>query len=187
MLEVARAPKYSSEQLLEKVKALLGARVVASKIYRNDVVIEVSLDQLFGAMQKLKQDAELDMAMLVDVTSVHWPQDEKEIELVYHMRSLSKNLFLVVKSRVAADESAPSMTPLWRSANWLEREVYDLMGVKFAGHPDLRRILMPEAYPWHPLRKEFPLEGPDFPIDAYETDAHHKVKPDDFWGESGAR
>ena len=76
---------------------------------------------------------------------------------------------------------APSLTSLYKTANWQEREVFDMMGVKFSGHPDLRRILLPDPYPWHPLRKEFPVEGPDFPIDAYQTDAAGKVENDDFW------
>ena len=97
------------------------------------------------------------------------------------MRSLTKNLFLVVKTRVGEDQMAPSLTSLYKTANWQEREVFDMMGVKFSGHPDLRRILLPDPYPWHPLRKEFPVEGPDFPIDAYQTDAAGKVENDDFW------
>jgi NADH-quinone oxidoreductase subunit C len=181
MIETTYDQKYTSNELLEKVGELLGSSVGNSEIYRDDVVIEVPVDQLLSVMDRLKSDADLDMTMLVDVTSVHWPDDDREFELVYHLRSLSKNLLLTVKTRVADGEGVPSLTSFWRSANWQEREVYDLMGIPFENHPDLRRILMPEDYPWHPLRKGFPLEGPDFPVDAYQTDARLKVEGDKFW------
>ena len=181
MIEVTFQQKYDPEELLDKVSEILGATISSGEIYRDDVVIEVPIEDLRSAMEQLKND--LDMAMLVDITSVHWPDDERQFELVYHLRSLSNNLIIGVKARLADGESAPSLTPLWKAANWHEREIYDLMGIRFDGHPDLRRILMPEDYPWHPLRKEFPIEGPDFPIDAYQTDAHHKVEKDDFWDE----
>ena len=183
MIEISYKQKYTSGELLERVSGLLGSSISKSEIYRDDVVIELPSEQLFSAMDQLKSDPDLDMAMLVDITSVHWPNDEPEFEVVYHLRSMSGNLFLAVKTRVADGQSVPSMTPLWKSANWQEREVYDLMGIPFDNHPDLRRILLPEDYPWHPLRKGFPLEGPDFPIDAYQTDAHHKVEDDDFWAD----
>ena len=183
MTETTYEQKYTSNELLEKVRGLLGSSVSASEIYRDDVIIDVPVDQLLTVMERLKSDPDLDMAMLVDVTSVHWPLDEREFELVYHLRSLSRNLFMAVKTRVADGESVPSLTSLWKASNWQEREVYDLMGIPFENHPDLRRILMPEDYQWHPLRKGFPLEGPDFPIDAYQTDAHNRVEGDEFWND----
>ncbi len=183
MTETTYEQKYTSNELLEKVRGLLGTSVSASEIYRDDVIIDVPVDQLLTVMERLKSDPDLDMAMLVDVTSVHWPVDEREFELVYHLRSLSRNLFMAVKTRVADGESVPSLTSLWKASNWQEREVYDLMGIPFENHPDLRRILMPEDYQWHPLRKGFPLEGPDFPIDAYQTDAHNRVEGDEFWND----
>ena len=181
MIEVSYTPAYDAEQLQEQVRALLGSRVVADQIYRGDLVIEVHAGNLRGAIEALKGSAELDMNMVVSITAVHWPEAPLEFELVYHLRSLTKNLFLVVKTRVGLGQAAPSLTKLYKTANWQEREVYDLMGVKFTGHPDLRRILLPEPYPWHPLRKDFPVEGPDFPIDAYQTDAAGKVEKNDFW------
>ena len=183
MIETSYEQKYTPDELLKRVSGLLGSSISRSQIYRGDVVIELPSDQLFSAMNRLKSDPDLNMAMLVDITSIHWPDDKQEFELVYHLRSMSGNLLLAVKTRVADGQSVASMTPLWKSANWQEREVYDLMGIPFENHPDLRRILMPEDYPWHPLRKGFPIEGPDFPIDAYQTDAHHKVEHDDFWAD----
>ena len=181
MIEINNEQKYTSNELLEEVSKLVGSSLCAGNIYRGDVVVEVPVDQLVPVMKRLKAAPNLEMAMLIDITSVHWPDQEREFELIYHLRSLSNNLFLGIKTRVKDGDSVPSLTSLWRSANWQEREIFDLMGISFEDHPDLRRILMPEDYPWHPLRKGFPLEGPDFPVDGYQTDAHHKVHNDDFW------
>ena len=181
MIEVSNTPAYDAEELRERVRSLLGRRIVAERIYRDDLTIEVHVGNLIATIRDLRDSAELDMNMAVSITAVHWPDDPLEYEVVYHLRSLTRNLFMVVKTRVAREREVPSLTPLYKTANWQEREVYDLMGVRFSGHPNLRRILMPEPYPWHPLRKEFPVEGPDFPIDAYQTDAAGKVEPDDFW------
>ncbi len=181
MIEISNTPAYDTEALGGRVRELLGSRIVAERTYRGDLTIEMHVGNLLGVISALKKSAELDMNVVVSITAVHWPDEPLEYELVYHLRSLTKNLFLVVKTRVAREQAAPSLTDLYKTANWQEREVYDLMGVKFSGHPDLRRILLPEPYPWHPLRKEFPVEGPDFPIDAYQTDAAGKVEGDDFW------
>ncbi len=185
MIEVSNTPAYDAETLRERVRELLGRRIVSERIYRGDLAIEVHVGNLLPVIRDLQESAGLDMNMLASVTAVHWPETPLEYEVVYHLRSLTRNLFMAVKTRVARDHEVPSLTGLYKTADWQEREVYDLMGVRFSGHPDLRRILMPEPYPWHPLRKEFPVEGPDFPVDAYQTDAAGKVTGDDFWGGAG--
>ena len=98
---------------------------------------------------------------LVDVSSAHWPE-EGRIDVVYQVRNLATRD--QVRVRVALpveDPSIETVCDIWRTANWLEREVYDLMGVQFLGHPDLRRIMMPEDFEGYPLRKEYPMEGDD--------------------------
>lgn len=98
---------------------------------------------------------------LVDVSSAHWPDDGR-IDVVYQVRNLSTRD--QVRVRVALpveDPCTETVSDIWRTANWLEREVYDLMGVQFLGHPDLRRIMTPEDFEGHPLRKEYPMEGDD--------------------------
>src|SRR5256712_3224342 len=99
--------------------------------------------------------------MLSDVCSVDYPEDVERFEVIYLLKSLGHNHRLRLKVRVAEDNPAvPTVSSVWKGANFLEREVYDLMGIKFAGHPDLRRILLPEDYEeGHPLRKDFPTEG----------------------------
>ena len=102
-------------------------------------------------------DPSMSFDFLADVTAVHWPDDEKPMELVYHLYSYGSDERLRLKVRAAEGQSVPSLCPVWRSANWNDREAWDMFGIRFDGHPDLRRILMPEDYTDHPLRKEFPL------------------------------
>ncbi len=187
MIEVSNTPAYDAATLQERVRELLGRRVEGERIYRGDLTIEVHVGNLPAVIRELKEDAALDMNMLASITAVHWPEEPLEYEVVYHLRSLTRNLFMVVKTRVARDREVASLIDLYKTADWQEREVYDLMGVRFSGHPDLQRILMPEPYPWHPLRKEFPVEGPDFPVDGYQTDAAGKVSGDEFWDGAGEK
>ncbi len=187
MIEVSNTPAYDAATLQERVRELLGRRVEGERIYRGDLAIEVHVGNLSAVIRELKEDAALDMNMLASITAVHWPEEPLEYEVVYHLRSLTRNLFMAVKTRVARDREVASLIDLYKTADWQEREVYDLMGVRFSGHPDLQRILMPEPYPWHPLRKEFPVEGPDFPVDGYQTDAAGKVSGDEFWDGAGEK
>ena len=97
---------------------------------------------------------------LVDITSVDNYGEDPRWTVVYHLRNLSFDTELRIKTNVSEEKSElPSVLPVWRSANWHEREIYDMMGIRFSGHPDLRRILMWEGYPYYPLRKDFPLAG----------------------------
>jgi NADH-quinone oxidoreductase subunit C len=95
-----------------------------------------------------------------DVTASDWPQRAQRFDVIYALYSIRDKQRLRVKVRAAENEPVPSVTGIWPAANWLEREVYDLFGVPFSGHPDLRRILMPEDWQGYPQRKDYPLEGP---------------------------
>src|SRR5438094_1934521 len=108
----------------------------------------------------LHDDHDAAFDMLTDICSVDYPEDEDRFEVIYLFKSLPLNHRLRLKVRVPEDEPLPTLTGIWKGANFLEREVYDMMGIRFAGHPDLRRILMPEDYDeGYPLRKDFPTEG----------------------------
>jgi NADH-quinone oxidoreductase subunit C len=97
---------------------------------------------------------------LVDISSVDNYGDDPRWTVVYHLRNLVNAIEIRLKTRVSEEQSElPSVVSIWRTANWHEREIYDMMGIRFSGHPDLRRILMWEGYPYHPLRKDFPLAG----------------------------
>jgi NADH-quinone oxidoreductase subunit C len=95
-----------------------------------------------------------------DVTAVDWPARPQRFDVVYCLYSTRLHHRVRMKARLADGEAVPSVTGVWAAANWLEREVYDMFGVRFAGHPDLRRILMPDEWQGHPQRKDYPLEGP---------------------------
>ena len=185
LLQTSREPQLSSDELHAAVRAAL-PQVPEDAFWqdRGDLNARIDVADLHGALEALRDDPNLDFKLLVSITAVHWPERDLEFELVYHLRSLTKNVFMVLKSDVAMEQNAPTASDLFLTADWQERECYDMFGIEFDGHPDLRRILMPQPYPWFPMRKDFPLEGPDFPIDAYQTDALGKVEPDDFWGDA---
>ncbi|MGA9979817.1 MAG: NADH-quinone oxidoreductase subunit C [Candidatus Sulfotelmatobacter sp.] len=91
----------------------------------------------------------------VDVTAVHYPQREKQFDVVWVLYSFSRNERIRVTTRIADGESLPSSVPIWATTNWLEREVFDMFGIKFDGHPDMKRILLPDGWKGHPLRKDY--------------------------------
>jgi len=119
--------------------------------------ILVHPDSVRDVLAFLRDGASQRFEMLVDITAVDRIAQNGTLEVVYQLRNLSQNVRLMVKTRVAADRPVvPSVSGLWRSANWAEREVWDMFGVRFEGHPDLRRILMYKEFVGHPLRKEYP-------------------------------
>jgi NADH-quinone oxidoreductase subunit C len=131
--------------------------LLASGEYGGQHWVQLKPDALVDLCHELKENPETAYHMLVDVTAVHWPGDPESMELVYHLYSFDKNDRLRIKLRCADEGPVPSLAGVWRSASWNERETYDMFGIRFAGHPDMRRILMPEDYTDFPLRKEFPL------------------------------
>ena len=129
----------------------------ASGEYGGQHWVRLERDALVDVCRGLRENPETAYSMLLDVTAVHWPDDAEPMELVYHLYSFDKNDRLRIKVRCADEGPVPSLDGVWRSAAWNERETYDMFGIRFSGHPDLRRILMPEDYTDFPLRKEFPL------------------------------
>lgn len=111
----------------------------------------------------LKEDPDLRMDYLIDVTAVDYTPRIPRFEVVYQLHSIRHNHRVRLKVPVdESDPSVPTVTDVWRTADWHERETYDLMGIKFDGHPGLRRILLPDDWEGHPLRKDYPLEGPEW-------------------------
>jgi NADH-quinone oxidoreductase subunit C len=153
--------KSPAEQLLEVVKGVCGGALHEAVVDRGDVVVSVAADQIFSVLKSCKESPQTDFAMLIDITAVDWMDARAErFEVVYQLLSLSKRARLTIK--VALSEDKPeiaSATQLWNGANFLEREVWDMFGIKFVGHPDLRRILMYEEFVGHPLRKDYPVQG----------------------------
>jgi NADH-quinone oxidoreductase subunit C len=152
-----------SIEALTRAKSILGAAVLSTHSYRGDDTLVVDAAKIFDVMKTLRDDPELAMTMLVDLTAVDYLGREPRFEVVYHLRSFKSGARLRVKAPVAEPEdgsnpSIDSIHSLWASANWNEREVWDLYGIKLRGHPDLRRILMYEEFVGHPLRKDYPKE-----------------------------
>lgn len=150
-----------SAELLSRAKHLLGDVVISSHSYRGDDTIVVVSDAVAVAMRRLKEELGLDF--LVDLTAVDYLGRDPRFEVVYHLRSMATGERLRVKAPLAEPEDGsnpviPSVVELWAGANWFEREVWDLYGIKFNNHPDLRRILMYEEFIGHPLRKDYPKE-----------------------------
>jgi NADH-quinone oxidoreductase subunit C len=133
-------------------------QIIQRTDFRDEVTLELALGQIEPACKFAKE--QLGFNFLTDLSSVDNFGDEPRFEVVYELYSLEANIHLRLKTRVSEDHlEVPTVLHLWPTANWHEREVYDMMGIRFSGHPDLRRILMWEGYPYYPLRKDFPLAG----------------------------
>jgi NADH-quinone oxidoreductase subunit C len=123
------------------------------------LVLRVEPDQLLETMTQLRDSAGLDFRLMIDLAGVHYPQREKPLEVVYQLLSVKKNHRIRIKVSVAEETPVPSIISIWKCADWFEREAYDMLGIRFSNHPDLRRILNEYEFDGHPLRKDFPLSG----------------------------
>ena len=134
--------------------------VEAAKFDRDELTIVVKRSAIREVCAILRDDRELQFNFLADITCVDWYPNEPRFEVIYHLLSIPEHQRLRLKVRLAGDDpNLESVTSVWPSADFFEREVYDLFGVRFAGHPNLRRIMMPEYWEGHPLRKDYPVEG----------------------------
>lgn len=134
--------------------------IQAVKYDRDEMTIVVDRSALREACALLREDAACPFNFLSDVTCVDWYPAEPRFEVVYHLLSIPKKERVRLKVRLnSSSPNVDSLTPLWPGANYFEREVFDLFGIRFAGHPYLRRIMMPEDWEGHPLRKDYPVEG----------------------------
>ena len=140
-------------------KALPGA-VEQLSFWVGDWTVIVPADRLLDVATFLRDDPVASFDYCSDVTAADWPPRERRFDVVYCLYSIRLRHRIRIKVRATEDEEVPSVTGLWSAANWLEREVYDQYGVNITGHPDLRRILMPDDWQGYPQRKDYPLEGP---------------------------
>jgi|SRR6185369_9648394 len=153
------------EQLRDKpeVAALLGwngAAVAGAKFDRDELTIWITREQLIPAMQFLRDNEATRFNLLSDVTCVDWLPSEPRFEIVYQLTSISRKTRMRVKVRLdSSDTRIQSVISLWPASNFFEREVFDLFGIQFEGHPYMKRIMMPEDWKGHPLRKDYPVEG----------------------------
>jgi NADH-quinone oxidoreductase subunit C len=143
----------------QKIKAKFGDLISEPAEFRGEITVKLADAEQITAVCDFTK-TELGFNYLVDISSVDNYGDDPRWTVVYHLRGLKHGHELRIETNVSEEKSElPSVLPVWRTANWHEREIYDMMGIHFSGHPDLRRILMWEGYPYFPLRKDFPLAG----------------------------
>jgi NADH-quinone oxidoreductase subunit C len=145
---------------LEAMAATVAARYADVLTARGEATLVVDREELLEALAWLRDEPTLELGFLSSITATHWPGRDPAFWVDYELRSMSLRHRLRVKVGCGEDDaSVPSATPLFPTANWLERETFDFFGIDFAGHPDLTRILLPADWEWFPLRKDEPLGG----------------------------
>ena len=150
----------SSLKNLEKlINSELSSKLKSSKIENNELLIETEENELLDVVQFLKSNEKCKFRQLIDIAGVDYPENEKRFELIYLFLSHEHNLRIKLLIKFQINQTIVSLTKIFPSANWMEREVFDMYGVKFKNHPDLRRILTDYGFKGHPLRKDFPLTG----------------------------
>ena len=147
------------EKLEKLVNSELGSKVQKSLIENQEIFIEVNEADLIESIQFLKSNNSCKFRQLIDIAGVDYPEDEKRFQLIYLFLSHENNLRIKLMIKFDITQIIPSITKIYPSANWMEREVFDMYGIKFKNHPDLRRILTDYNFKGHPLRKDFPLTG----------------------------
>jgi NADH-quinone oxidoreductase subunit C len=151
------------QAILARLRGRFGDRLLEAHDYRGDHTAVLTREAIIAALEFCRDEPDLAFDLLVDITAVDYltfpgREDGPRFEVVYHLYSVSFNHRLRLKVRVEQDDAVvPTATGLWPIANWLEREVWDMFGIRFAGHPDLRRLLLYEEFRGHPLRKDYPI------------------------------
>jgi NADH-quinone oxidoreductase subunit C len=169
-----------SEKVLVRLREGMGARILETSTYRGDEVALVAPEAWSTVAHFLRDDPSLKMNHFIDITAVDYPEREPgtgRFDLILMVRSLELNHRVRVKTRVRDGEEVDSLTTVWGGANWGEREVYDMFGIKFRGHPDLRRILMYDEFVGFPLRKDYPITQTQPLIPYRQVEGLEKIAP----------
>jgi NADH-quinone oxidoreductase subunit C len=148
-------PTPLDNELIQRLKARFGDAIREATLDRKQAIVLVAAEKLREISQFCRDDEKFDM--LADLTAVDWPKREKRFDVILNLCSLPKNERLRLKARAGESEPVPSVCEVWPVANWLERECYDMFGIVFEGHPDLKRILLPDEWQGHPLRKDYDI------------------------------
>ena len=147
--------------LTDRLKVKFPASIREVKTFRGETTVTVSKGDIYAICQFLSSEPEFQFQSLTDLCGVDFFPQTPRFEVVYLLYSMKLNVRLRLKARVAEGESISSIEAIWKSANWLEREVFDLFGIRFIDHPDLRRILLPEDWEGYPLRKDYVIPDQD--------------------------
>ncbi len=151
--------KTELNNLEKNVNSGLATKIKSSEIKFNYLTIEIEIEEIIEVILFLKTNEKCKFRQLTDITAVDYPRKEKRFKLVYLLLSHENNHRLIINSNIKEKTIVPSITKIFPSANWMEREVFDMYGITFKDHPDLRRILTDYGFEGHPLRKDFPLTG----------------------------
>jgi len=152
------------DKIETRLREAFGESVLEVLHFRDELTFTISSESLIGIVEFLRDAPEFTYTFLTDLTATDWPDREQRHEVVYLLYSFDSQTYVRLKVRLKEGEKISSLCGIWDIANWFEREVYDLFGVEFEGHPNLTRILTPDGFEGHPLRKDFPLtyEVPQF-------------------------
>jgi NADH-quinone oxidoreductase subunit C len=159
MAERRAAATRQLEELVAHIELRQADLVSAHAIARDELSLEAQSSDIVALVEFLKTDEQCRFSSLIDITAVDYPGDERRFAVVYHFLSMHRNQRIRVRTYVREEEIVPSITGVYPAANWFEREVFDMFGILFSGHPDLRRILTDYGFRGHPLRKDFPTTG----------------------------
>ena len=163
MTEKAKEMILARNRMLEglqfQVQALLGSALLDAKVFRGELALTVDITQITSILLKLREDNGGGFTQLTELTAVDYPERSKRFELVYQLLSVNHNQRIRLLAPIADGDVAPSVSSIFSSAAWAEREVWDMYGIFFSDHPDLRRLLTDYGFEGHPLRKDFPLTG----------------------------
>lgn len=145
--------------IVDALRETLGEALLKDEVFRGQLIVTVDKDRIVEACTVCRDDERLQFDMLTDLTATDYAPRKPRFEVVYNLYSFPHNRRVRLKAPVDLNETVGTVEGVWRAANWLEREVYDLFGIVFDGHSDLRRILLWDGYVGHPLRKDFPIHG----------------------------
>ena len=145
--------------LEKKINSELATKIKFSEIKHNHLYLNIDCEDLNEVIVFLKNDSSTKFRQLIDLTAVDYPEEKQRFKLIYLLLSHENNFRVILSYSINENEVIPSITEIFPSANWMEREVFDMYGIKFKNHPDLRRILTDYGFKGHPLRKDFPLTG----------------------------
>ena len=147
------------KKLEKKINSELTTKIKTSKINHDQLYFKIDHEDLINVIIFLKSNQETMFKQLIDITAVDFPEDKKRFKIVYLLLSHENNSRAIIEYSINENEVIPSITSIFPSANWMEREVFDMYGIKFKDHPDLRRILTDYEFEGYPLRKDFPITG----------------------------
>ena len=158
-IESRDAAVSALESMCDHLRQLLGDAISDARVSRGDIVLRTGISGVINVLASLRDDRHAAFNQLSDLTAVDYPERPERFEMVYQLLSMRNNMRLRVLVAVGEGQAVPSATAVYSAANWAEREAWDMFGIFFAGHPDLRRLLTDYGFEGHPLRKDFPLTG----------------------------